>query len=353
MKILFLPKHEYMGASSRYRTLQYLTYFRNENIDFDINPLFSDEYLKYKYENGKENKLITIKRILNRVKTIFFTASQYDMLVFEKELLPYFPPFLELYLKMRKIPYIIDYDDAVWHNYDMHKQWFVRSLFKNKFSYIISNAKGVIVGSHYLQEYILNYINNVVLIPTSIEINKYKLKKDFSSTKTIIGWIGSPSSSQYVMSLNAVLEELCEKIDAEVHLIGFDEREKEFLSFPYKLIEWKEETEVDNLIKFDIGIMPLFDSVFERGKCGFKLVQYMGCGLPVVASNIGENKYIINDSNGFLVNRTEDWLKYIEKLSKDKSLQKSHGQSGRRKIEDDYSTENNFKKYVEFIRENI
>jgi glycosyltransferase involved in cell wall biosynthesis len=136
----------------------------------------------------------------------------------------------------------------------------------------------------------------------------------------------------------------------EVYLIGFDKNKENLLKFPYKLIDWSEETEVENMCNFDIGIMPLVDSLFERGKCGFKLIQYMGCGLPVIASNVGENKYIVNDSNGFLIKEENGWLSSIEKLVEDSKLRNVLGESGRKLVENKYSTENNSKKYIEFIK---
>jgi len=225
MKILFLPKHEYMGASSRYRTLQYLPYIKENNIDFDVSPLFSDEYLTFKYEHGKENKIITFKRILNRIRTILFKASTYDVLVIEKELIPYFPAILEGYLKLKKIPYIVDYDDAVWYNYDLHRKSIVKSLFKNKIRYVIKNAQCIVAGSEHIVDYAKHTnARNIVKIPTVIDLEKYICTDIENKDKFIVGWIGSPSSSKYIFEINTVLKEFTDKYNAIIHLVGFDKK---------------------------------------------------------------------------------------------------------------------------------
>lgn len=353
MKILFLTKHEYMGASSRYRTLQYLPYVKEKNIDFDVKPLFSDEYLRYKYKYGKENKIITLKRILSRIKTILFDAIKYDILVIEKELIPYTPPLLEYYLNLRKIPYIVDYDDAVWHNYDMHKNKLVRFLFTNKIKYVMKNAQCVIAGS----EYIVNYAkqanaSNIVKIPTVIDLEKYICNEVEKKNTFIIGWIGSPSSSKYILEINTLLKKFTDNYNAVVHLVGFDKKLAEQLLFNHKIIDWSEESEVKEINYFDVGIMPLPNTPFERGKCGFKLIQYMGCKKPVIASPVGENKIIVeNNINGFLVNNEKEWLIALEKLYNSNELCKSMGENAYMKIKNFYSLDIAKKQYVNTIKE--
>ena len=353
MKILFLPKHEYMGASSRYRTLQYLPYIEENNMDFDVSPLFSDEYLKFKYKHGKENKIITFKRILNRIQTILFKASTYDVLVIEKELIPYFPAILEWYLKLKKIPYIVDYDDAVWHNYDLHRKSIVKFLFKNKIRYVIKNAQCIVTGSEYIVDY-AKYANarNIVKIPTVIDLEKYICTDIENKDKFIVGWIGSPSSSKYILELNTVLKEFTDKYNATVHLVGFDKKLSSQLLFNNKIIDWTEESEVKEINYFDVGIMPLPDTPFERGKCGFKLIQYMGCKKPVIATPVGENKIIVESNiNGFLANNDKEWLIALEKLYKSKELCRSMGENAYIKINNFYSLDIVKNKYINTIKE--
>jgi len=352
MKILFLTKYDYMGASSRYRTLQYLPYLKEQNIDFDVKPLFSDAYLRYKYANGKENKLITIKSILKRIFVVLFEASKYDILVIEKELIPYFPPILEWYLKLRKIPYILDYDDAVWHNYDNHKKAIVRFLFKNKIASVIKNAKSVIAGSEYIKAFAQQFNNNVHKIPTVIDMNKYQCStKKNDMDKFIVGWIGSPSTSKYILYISEALKRFTDEYDAIVHLVGFDFKLSSKIGFRYKIIPWSETTEVAEICKFDVGIMPLVDKPFERGKCGFKLIQYMGCKKPVIASSVGENNIIVEDGiNGFLVNNENEFYEKLKFFYANRNIAKEFGINGFKKVNKFYSLQESQKNYLKVLK---
>lgn len=355
MRILFLPKHELKGASSRYRTLQYLPYLDEKKCIYTIEPLFSDKYLEYKYNYGKENKLITLRCILKRIIIILTQALNYDILVIEKELLPYFPPFLEYYLKLTKIPYVVDYDDAVWHNYDQHRIPIIRKLLGKKIETIIRNSTATIVGSEYLRNYSLNVLaKNVFKIPTVIDLNKYHDIKSTKNDEFIVGWIGSPSSSRYILELDEVLKIFTNEFNAVVNLIGFDRSLKKDLNFKFNIIDWNEETEVEEMYKFDIGIMPLTNTPFEKGKCGFKLIQYMGCRKPVIASPIGENNIIVDDNiNGFLADNERYWLKYLTFFYKNKDQVHKFGENGFDKVKKYYSLENNQEKYLEIIKNSM
>lgn len=351
MKVLFLTKHEYLGASSRYRTLQYLPYLKNMGVYYKISPLFRDTYLKYKYQNGHENRFETFLSILNRIKVILIYSSKYDLLVIEKELLPYFPPFLEILIKLKKIPFILDYDDAVWHNYDKNKSWYFRKFLINKFPFIIRNAELVICGSNYILDYASLFTKKLYKIPTVIDINRYRTNDFHSEHKFVVGWIGSPSSSKYLTTINNVLKEFSKNASVKIHLVGFNNNLKPYLDFKCNIIEWSEETEIQEIKKFDVGIMPLPDTSFERGKCGFKLVQYMGCSKPVIASPVGENKIIVEHGiNGFLANSESEWLTFLNLLFKDKKRAQLIGQQGFLKVLKSYSLSECQKDYLNGLK---
>lgn len=352
MRILFLPKHEYLGASSRYRTLQYLSYVQDVGITFDVKPLFSDEYLLYKYQYGKENKIITLQRILKRIVLVLFHGAKYDVLVIEKELVPYFPPILEWYLKLRNISYIVDYDDAVWHNYDEHKVKIVQTMLKNKIRTVMKYSSVVLAGSEYILEY-AKYASakNIVKIPTVVDTTKYMGQSpQRENEQFIIGWIGSPSTSKYILHIDSMLTKFTSQYNAIVHLVGFDKKMTDKLTCNYCVIEWKESSEVDEICKFDVGIMPLIDSPFERGKCGFKLIQYMACKKPVIASPIGENKIIVEEGvNGYLASDEDDWFVILEKLYHSQNMRVEMGMVGYEKIQKYYSLQAMQEKYFKVI----
>ena len=353
MRVLFLTKYSKMGASSRYRTFQYLPYLKEKGIYFDVKPLFDDEYLKYKYAYGKTNVSLAFKRILKRIKLILFDSYKYDLLVIEKELIPYFPPIFEYYLNLIGKPFIVDYDDAVWHNYDNNRNKIIRFILKNKIKIVMKLAEVVIGGS----EYIINYAKKsgakkIIKIPTVIDLEKYRCegKENKKKDKFVIGWIGSPSTSKYILTINEVLAEFTKKYNAIVHLVGFDKKLANKLLFNFKIIDWNEDTEVQEICKFDVGIMPLIDGPFERGKCGLKIIQYMGCKKPVIASSIGENNIIVNHGiNGYLVKTYRDWFKYLKLLYYSYDRRITMGINGYNKVKEIYSLQKNIDKYLSLI----
>ncbi len=352
MKILFLTKYEYLGANSRYRTLQYLPYVREAGFKFDIEPLFNDKYLKYRYSHGSPKILTTLGRLLKRMKTVLVDSYKYDLLVIEYELIPYFPAFLERYLKLIKKNYVVDYDDAIWHNYDSHKKWWIRKLLGNKIKHVIKNAQIVIGGSAYIIDYAQKSgAKKLVKIPTSIDLKKYKCECSEKKDKFIIGWIGSPATSKYVLEVNNILKNFTDKHNSVVHLIGFDRKLENKLLFKFKIIDWSEDTEIKEICKFDVGIMPLANGPFEKGKCGFKLIQYMGCKKPVIASAVGENNLIVeHGTNGYLVKNFQEWYNYLKILYNNKEVRKKMGEKGFEKIQKEYSLKVTKEKYLNVLR---
>ena len=201
----------------------------------------------------------------------------------------------------------------------------------------MSYASHVTVGNEYLYKYTAKHnINNVTKIPTVIDESKYYKMSKCKSNSITIGWIGTPATSFFLDSLLPVFKNLHAKHNMKVVLIGA--RGVDFNCQFIKCIEWNERTEVEMIQTFDIGIMPLGNDFFEKGKCGYKLIQYMSCGVPVVASPIGENNFIVDhDKNGFLANSNDDWEKYLEKLITKEDLRKDFGENGFQKVQEKYT----------------
>jgi glycosyltransferase involved in cell wall biosynthesis len=199
------------------------------------------------------------------------------------------------------------------------------------------SAAAVICGNRYLADYAGRTARDVRVIPTVIEPDRYPAKTHSAHTPVVVGWIGSPSSMPYLFELKPVLEELVRDRGIRVHIVGG--KTGLGLGAAESVLEWSEQTEAELVSGFDIGIMPLADSPWERGKCGYKLIQYMGCGLPVVGSPVGVNSDIISDGhNGFLAGTPEAWKAALDKLIVDVSLRLSMGRAGRHLVEERYNT---------------
>jgi glycosyltransferase involved in cell wall biosynthesis len=327
-KTIFFTKYSRKGASSRLRTFQFLDFVGDSN-DYDIQYLLGDEYLANRYQGNKTSILYVFTRYLKRLAFIIFNIRRYDSIYIEKELFPYMPSIVESFLKGK---YVVDYDDAIFHLYDMNRNFLIRFLFSNKVKKIMRNSSLVIAGNEYLKKYAQHAgAKNIVCRPTVVSIEKYSnFNTHISCEEPIVGWIGTPLTQKYLEELIPALDRLAMKIKFKLHIIGGNTGEFEAKNFEIVYIPWSEETEVEELNKVDVGIMPIPNFSFEKGKCGYKLVQYMALGRPVVGSPVGVNTQIIEDGkNGYIANSPGEWEFKLEELLTNKNLQTQMGSNGR------------------------
>ena len=337
MKILILTRYDRAGPSSRYRFYQFLPYLEKENFDISISPLFNEKYVHILYSDKRSTKFLnTLSAYIGRTYKLLFDRK-YDLVWIEKEALPWVPTFIEKLLCKTSVPYVIDYDDAIFHSYDQHQNYIIRYIYSKKISEFMSRATTIIAGNQYIASYAeRNGAKNIAILPTVVDTNFFVANRLPKNDSFTIGWIGSPSTSRHVNVAASALNQLCNNNDVQFSAIGAVE--KDVADIPGQLIPWKKESEVQELNRFDVGIMPLPDTPWEKGKCGFKLIQYMACELPVVASPVGVNRKIVKHGvDGFLAGNTEEWIKYLKILREDPELCRKMGVAGREKIEKEYS----------------
>jgi glycosyltransferase involved in cell wall biosynthesis len=349
MKVLLLSRYDKLSASTRQRFLQYLPLMEQQNIHTDVSSLFSDEYLLALY-SGKSRWSLIFSAYWKRIKTLF-KARSYDLIWIQMEIFPYVPAFAERLLRFLGVVYIVDYDDAIYHNYDKNPHWLIRALLGKKIDVIMRFSKMVIVGNEYLYGKAQSSgANRIELIPTVVNLNRYTAVQSTNNKPMVIGWIGSPSTSKYLLTISSIYKSLLSEFDVRFVAVGGNQETLKGL--PIEVLPWSEETEVQLIKSFDIGIMPLTDSPWERGKCGYKLIQYMACGLPVVASPVGINKQIVeNARNGLLAKEPYEWEQALRKLLNDKNLRQSMGKNGRERVEKIYSLQVQSVKLAKIIRE--
>jgi glycosyltransferase involved in cell wall biosynthesis len=315
-----------------------------------VSSLFNDKYLTKIYA-GEKPKSEIIKAYLKRFFSLF-KALNYDCVIIEYELFPYIPSAFERLLSIFGIKYIVDYDDAVFHNYDKHPNFFVRKFLGRKIDKVMKYSSCVIAGNTYLADRAKKTgAKKIENIPTIIDQTRYIQKKDFSSNKLKIGWIGSPSTFKYLKSVTSILENFGHNKNIEIHVVGSKER-LDLKNVKEIYYEWQENTEVDTILNFDVGIMPLKDTPWAKGKCSYKLIQYMACGLPVIASPVGMNKQVIDHGkNGFLAKTEEDWIDAFGALYRNSELQKKLGEQGLKKVDEIYNLEIQTQKLIKIITE--
>ncbi|MCM8760612.1 MAG: glycosyltransferase family 4 protein [Candidatus Omnitrophica bacterium] len=336
IKALFLTKYSREGASSRYRFLQYFPYLESQGIRCDFSPLTDSRYLNHLYSMKRGSVLDYAKALARRLWAIS-GARKYDVVIVEYEILPFSPPVFENMLNALGIPYIANYDDAVFYRYSQHQNRFVRRVLGRKIDIVMRQADLVIAGNNFLAEYALNSgSSRVEVIPTAVDLKRYPIRRPAANRIFTIGWIGSPSTTKYLTEISPALKEVCDGGRAKVVLIGAGK--VELTGVPVETRPWSEPSEVTDLESCDVGIMPLHNGLWERGKCGLKTIQYMACGLPVVVSPIGVNAEIVEEGvNGFLASDNTAWARALSMLRDDVALRQRMGKAGRRKAEAVYS----------------
>lgn len=327
-------------------------------------PLFDDEYLKRKYTGSSLRYFDVIKSLFRRLVNVLTVAPHTTVLI-EYELFPYLPAIFERWLGLRGCLVIVDYDDALFHQYDQHPRKLVRAFLGNKIATVMRLADLVVVGNRYLATYAEGAgARRVEILPTVIDLDRYRLLEDAfvdagdtcdrgdrgDRGDFVIGWIGSPSTAKYLRLIAPALAELCKTTNVKIRLVGSGAIDLPGVSV--ETVTWQNGTEVDEISRFDVGIMPLPDEPWTRGKCGFKLIQYMACGLPVVASPVGVNSEIVSDEvNGFLATTTQEWVQALVRLKDDRALRQRMGQEGRKLVEEKYCLQVSAQKWMSLIEE--
>lgn len=338
-KVIYLNKYSVNGGSSRVRCFQFQKYIE-QGFEVEYSPLFSEKYLSDKYA-GKSVLFEAVKAYVGRFLSLF-KIMKADLVWIEKEAFPYLPFFFEKIVFMLSKKTIIEYDDAIFHNYDSHRSSFVRALLGTKIDKVMQHGDCVIAGNGYLEQRAKAAgAKKVIVVPSIVAAEKYKIPPGHVTNNSIpvIGWIGTPVTQKFLNIIETVLDDIYVKSPFKLHLIGV--AEDFWMDKPYRVrIAWSDATEVDSLLKIDLGIMPLKDDKFEQGKCGFKLIQYMACGKPVLGSPVGVNKNIVVDGhNGFLCSNLDQWSEKIQYLLNNKAIRETLGANGRIDFENKYSVE--------------
>ena len=337
IRVLALPKYGPLGSASRLRFLQYFAPLRVAGLVIEQSSLLSDNALRSRYQTGDYSHLQLIQSYASRIK-VLLKKGRFDLLWIEKEALPWFPLWSELAM-LSRVPFILDFDDAVFHNYDQHGSKWVRQLYGQRIDGLMAKAALVVGGNAYLCDRARHAgAPWVELLPTVIDLERYPL---ISSPKKIstdglprIVWIGSPYTVRYLKLLQESLQQLAQRVPFVLRVIG---GQIDMPGIHVETIDWAEDSEVASIASGHVGVMPLSDSLWERGKCGYKLIQYMACSLPVVASPIGVNTEIVQEGiNGFLAHDASTWVNTLEQLLTQPELATKMGHAGRKRVESEY-----------------
>lgn len=337
MNILLLSRYGRRGASSRLRFYQYIPYLEQHGAAVTVAPLLDDAYLENAYAGRRKKPLAIIAAYLRRLARLL-AARRFDLVWLEYELFPWLPAWGEALLAGLSVPYLVDYDDAIFHYYDLHRRAPVRRLLGGKIDAVMRRARVVVAGNDYLAEHARRAgAPRVAVLPTVVDLARYNDHDHAAPAQNdifTIGWIGTPYTAKYLYLVRDALLEVRRAGDARLVCVGSGPVELE--DVPVEVRAWAEDTEAADIQGFDVGIMPLDDSPWERGKSGYKLIQYMACARPVVASPVGVNAQIVADGvNGFHARSAADWVRALTAL-RDAGLRARMGAAGRARVEAEY-----------------
>ncbi len=355
MKILFIVPYPLgESPSQRFRFEQYLKALNSKGYAWKLDSFLSPTAWTRLYDPNK-NFLKTIDIIVGilRRTASLFSVIRYDFVFIHREVAPMGPPVFEwIIAKVLRKKIIYDFDDAIWLTDRVNESVFFRIFkWRSKVQAICRWSYKVSSGNEYLRSYAAKFNKQVVLNPTTIDTQRVHNPDVYSGlpktdSMLVIGWTGSHSTLKYLQELESVLQKIESDFPA-IQILVIADKKPDLKLKSLLFIPWNEKTEIEDLMRIDIGIMPLPDDEWAKGKCGFKALQYMALKMPAVASPVGVNSQIIDEGiNGFLCSTPEHWESSLIKLINDASLRKQMGENGRQRIVDHYSVASNSSNFL-------
>ncbi|GAB3770566.1 glycosyltransferase family 4 protein [Ramlibacter monticola] len=347
MRVLGLALYGPLAASTRHRMAQYTEGLARAGIELRIQSLLGDEYLRRRFAGGGWPVCELGKAAFSRL-TQLVDARSYDAAMVHCELFPLLPGGLEAAL-VRK-PYLYDFDDAFYLRYRTGRLSFAKPFLGAKFDEFVGRAAVVTAGSRALHDYAAHHNRHVRFLPTVVDTTRYvpdpRLRGGSPFT---IGWIGSPSTSVYLRELVEPISALAQ--EGPVRLVVIGGPAPAIPAAQLVEIPWKESEEAAMINSFDVGLMPLLDDEWSRAKCAFKLIQYMACGVPVVASPVGANNDVVTRECGLLAATAQEWTHALRCLRDNPGQRRLMGEAGRDRVLRQYALSVNLPILVDALRE--
>jgi glycosyltransferase involved in cell wall biosynthesis len=326
------------NPSQRFRMEQWAPLLAERGVEVVFKPFESRELHAVLYKQGRTGeKLRHVARALAQRFREVRDARRYDAVYILREAALLGPPLFERLVARSGVPFIFDFDDAVFVPYVSPSNGYLSYLkFPGKTRSICRLAAHVMAGNPYLADYARAVNPHVTIVPTTIDTDKYTVEPKEANDPPVVGWSGSYSTAQHLDTLRGALQKLARKERFRLRVIGAPGFKIDGVDV--EAMEWRPETEVADLRVIDVGIMPLPDDQWSRGKCGLKALQYMALGTPTVCSPVGVNSDIIQDGeNGMLASTDDEWVERLTRLLRSPELRAQLGRQGRATVEQRYS----------------
>jgi len=337
--LALMPSLYDTSPGQRYRLEQWAPFLREQGVEIRYEAFESPELHGIVYKPGQiGQKLKLVSQALRRRSALLSNVKDYDVIYIFREAALLGPPLFERWIHQQGVPIVFDFDDAIFVSYKSPSNGYLSYLkFAAKTKTNCRLAAHVMVGNPYLADYARQVNNNVTIVPTTIDTEKYQPRQPRNSSgPLVIGWTGSYSTVQHLDTLRGGLEKLAARESFRLRVIGTPSYQIEGVSV--EAMNWRAETELEDLSAIDIGVMPLPDDKWSKGKCGLKALQFMALGIPTVCSPVGVNTDIIQDNvNGLIAGSEDEWVEKLSLLLRSPELRQRLGQAGRRTVEQKYS----------------
>ena len=340
IKVLALSPIPEEGAGCRFRVSQFIPYLRGAGIDVTVSPFYSTRFFRLVYQPGHTaRKIVMFIGLVWRRVLELFSVRNYDLVLLYREAIPIGPPIIERFIHWLGVPIVHDFDDAIFMtSVSDANRWLAFLKNPGRVATVLRLSRRATVGNEFLAQYARRHNPAVTVIPTVVDTDRFVPRAEAGPRAVpVVGWIGSPTTFQYLLTIGDVLREVAARHDFILRVSGAGRA----VSIPGVRVEeapWSLDEEVRLFNGLDIGVYPLTDDDWARGKCGFKAIQCMACGVPVVAAAVGVNREIIMDGvNGFLASTREEWVDKLTRLITDADLRARMAIAGRKTIEQRYS----------------
>ena len=352
--ILFLtPYPTGTAASQRFRFEQYFEALDAQQVTYHVAPFWEDKAWSILYNKGSNTlKMWFLLKGIVRRWLLLFKCLRYDFIFIHREIYPVGIKLLIVVLKkVMKRKIIYDFDDAIWlPNYADNNKKFAFLKSYGQVPFLCKNAYKVSVGNAYLKTYASQFNDHVLVNPTTIDTeNLHNRVVSYNFSNFVIGWTGTHSTMKYVDDLLPVLDDLIKKHQFTLMIISDlpPDFQRPYLQF----IKWNKETEIEDLLKFNVGVMPLRDDQWAKGKCGFKALQYMSLGIPAIVSDVGVNTQIVSaNKDGWVCQDLQDWRTVFECILHSPDICKKMGAQARASIVASYSVQSNRENFLNLFK---
>ncbi len=327
------------SPGQRYRLEQWEPLLQERGVEITYEPFESEELHATVYKPGLlGKKLKLVGQSIGRRASLLKRIKNFDVVYIFREAALLGPPVFERLIHQHGVPIVFDFDDAIFVSYKSPSNGYLSYLkFAGKAKTTCRLAAHVMVGNPYLAEFARQVNDNVTIIPTTIDTNNYKpVQAKQRNEPLVIGWTGSYSTVQHLDTLRGAIKKLSESDSFRLRVIGTPSYKIEGVET--ESMQWCAATELEDLGEIDIGMMPLPDDNWSKGKCGLKALQFMALGIPTICSPVGVNTDIIQDNeNGLIADSDDEWVEKLRRLLRSRDLRERLGRAGRQTVEERYS----------------